>query len=474
MSRARPLGRRHVVAVALGLPLGAGVFALPRGVENLGGPATPIAYLVGTLALSAVATAYAVYLSSPLATRDGLLYLAVSRTWGSRRLGFLVAWPAVGAYAAILAALVAALGRSFAGVSPLSPTVAALTVLVAVVVVHALGPAVAARCQLLVTGPLLLALLVMAAVGLTAVAPDNFAPLFPTPTLRTNPLGAIRTTTVATLFGFVGFEAGAALSPAVRDPRRTTPRALLVGAVVAGLVAAVAATVALGVIPWTRLVFATAPFADAAASGLGVQTATLLGPGTLVATFGAALATAWLPTRTLRGLAETVPGLDRETPPGVPDPALAVTGALAGAVVALDAVGPALYLALPGVFIGYAALSLSVAVLPSLRPALSSRCRLSLPPAALAGVGLLGALVAGSVLAATLTRDPATSLGYTRFAPALAVVDGAVLVRDPLSSVVPALLLWELAGVVVLAVAADYRADRGVERPPLDTAYEDE
>jgi hypothetical protein len=46
-------------------------------------------------------------------------------------------------------------------------------------------------------------------------------------------------------------------------------------------------------------------------------------------------------------------------------------------------------------------------------------------------------------------------------------------VRDPLSTVLPALLLWELLGVAVLAVAADYRADRGVERPPLVAAYEE-
>lgn len=474
MSRARSLGARHAVAVTLGLPLGAGVFALPHGVENLGGPATPVAYLVGTLGVCAVATGYAVYLSSPLATHDGLLYTAVSRTWGSRRLGFLVAWPAVGAYAAVLAALVSALGRTVGRVTPLSPTVAALAVLAALVAVHALGPAVAARCQLWVTGPLLLGLLAMAVAGLTAVAPGNFVPLFPTPALRTRPLAALGTATVATLFGFVGFEAGTALSPVVRDPRRTAPRALFVGVVVAGFVAVVAAAVTLGVIPWPRLVFATAPFADAAASGLGVETATFLGLGTLLATLGAALATVWLPTRTLRGVAETVPGIDRETPPAVPDPALAVTGSLAGAVVALDAVGPALYLALPGIFVGYGALSLSVAALPYRRPALYRRCRLALPPAALAVVGLLGAFVAAVALARTLALDPAASLGFTRLAPALIVVDEAILVRDPLSTVVPATLLWELVGVAVLAVAADYRADRGVERPPLAAAYEDE
>ncbi|MEF8856548.1 MAG: amino acid permease [Haloplanus sp.] len=473
MSRDRPLGARHVVAVALGLPLGAGIFSLPHGVENLGGPATPVAYVVGTLAICAVATAYAVYLSSPLAERQGLVYAAVSRTWGSRRLGFLVAWPVLGAYVAVVAALVAALGRTLTGVLPLSSTAAALLVLVALVAVHALGPGVAGRLQFYIVGPLLAFLVVMALAALLAVAPGNFSPLFPTPTLRERPLAALGAATVATLFGFAGFDAGAAVSTATRAPRRTVPRALLVAVLLAGTVAVAAAFVALGVIPWPRLVFAAAPFADAAASGLGVETAPLLGLGTPLATVGAALATVWLPTRILRGFDEVVPGADRTTRPGLPDPALALTGLLAGAVVALDFVGQALYLSVAGIFVGYGALAASAAVLPLRRPSLYRRCRLRLPALALAAVGVVGVATAAVVLARVIALDPAASLGFTRWAPALVTVEEAVLVRDPLSTVVPAFLLWELVGVAVLAVAADYRADRGVERPPLAAAYEE-
>jgi amino acid transporter len=469
----RPLGVRHVVAVSLGLPLAAGVFALPHGVENLGGPATPVAYVAGTLAICAIAVAYAVYLSSPLADRDGIVYAAVSRTWGSRRLGFLVAWPTVGAYVAVLAVLAASLGEPLSSVIPLSPTPAALAVLAALVAVHALGPAAAGRIQLAVVGPLIVLLLGMVLAGLLAVAPGNFSPLFPTPPLRERPLFSLGAATVATLFGFVGFDAGAAVSTATRDPRRTVPRAVLVAVLLAGAVATAAAFVALGVIPWTRLVFAAAPFAAAAASGLGVEMAVLLVPGTLLATVAAALATVWLPTRTVSGFAEVVPGADRTTRPGLPDPALTLIGLLAGAVVFLDAVGTALYLSIAGVFVGYGGVAASAAVLPFVRPALYRRCRFRVPAPALAVVGVVGVATAAVVIARTLALDPAASLGLTRLEPALAVVDEAALVRDPLSTVLPALLLWELLGVAVLAVAADYRADRGVERPPLVAAYEE-
>jgi amino acid transporter len=467
----RPLGFRHALAVTLGLPLGAGVFAVPRGVENLGGPATPVAYLVGTLGICAIAVCHAAFLSSPLAERDGVVYPAVSRTWDSRPLGFLVAWPAVGAYVAVLAALAVALGRSLV---PAAPTAAALAVLAFVVAVHALGPAVAGRVQGWVVAALLVLFAGMVVAGLTAVAPGNFSPLLPTPTLRDRPLRSLGAATAATLVGFAGFEAGGALGSATRDPRRTVPRAVLAGTLIAGAVAAAGAFVALGVIPWSRLVFATAPFAEAAASGLGVAPPTLLGPGTALATLGAALATAWLPASTLRAADEVVPGLDRATRPGLPDPALASTGALAAGVVVLDAVGPALYLALAGIFLPHAVVALSAAALPAVRPALYRRCRLRPPPLAVAAVAVLGAAVAAAVVGRALAFDPATALGVARWGPALGVVPDTVLVRDPLATVVPALLLWELAGVAVLAVAADYRAARGVVRPPLEAAYDDE
>jgi N-glycosylase/DNA lyase len=61
----------HVVAFALplSLPFGAGAFALRGGVESLGGPVTPLTYLVGTLAARPVAVADAVSSSGPPADR---------------------------------------------------------------------------------------------------------------------------------------------------------------------------------------------------------------------------------------------------------------------------------------------------------------------------------------------------------------------------------------------------------------------
>ncbi|MFB6196171.1 MAG: APC family permease [Haloplanus sp.] len=477
MSSVRPLRGRHVVAVSLGLPLGAGVFYLPRGVENLAGPVTPVAYLLGAFALCPLAAAYAVFLSSPLAERDGLVYAAVSRTWGSRRLGFLSTWPAVGAYVALLALHVAALGRTlstFVGVAPDSATATAATLVVlgVVVAVHALGPSVAGRVQLGVVGLLTATLVGMGIAGLTKFVPWNFAPLLPTPTLRQRPLATLGAAATAALFGFVGFDAGAAASAATRDPRRTAPRAVFVGLLVAGAVATLAALITLGVIPWSRLLYAPAPFANAAASGLPVGAEAILVPGVALATAGAAFATVWLPARTIRGVADVVPGADRTTRPGVPDPALAVTGLLAAGVVAFDLVGYALYLALAGIVLQYGALAASALALPLVRPALYRRCSFRLPPAVLGTVGGLAVAVVAVALGRVFALDPVTSLGFSRWAPLLPAV-GDVLVRDPLSTVVPALLLWELVGVAVLAVAADYRADRGIEPPPLAAAYKE-
>ncbi|MFB6109084.1 MAG: APC family permease [Haloplanus sp.] len=468
----RALAGRHALAVTLGALLGAGVFFVPHRVENLGGPATPLSYLLATLAALSIAVCYATFLSSPLGERDGLPYLAVSRTAGSRAAGFLAVWPTLAAGVALLALAVDALGSTLAATLPLSPLVASFAVLAVVVAVHARGPVAAGRVQLLVTAPLVALLAGMALAGLTAVYPSNFDPLFPTPSLRTHPGRALGSAAVVALFGFFAFDAGAAVAPAVRDPRRTAPRALVTGVVVAGAVATVAAFVTLGVIPWSRLVYASAPFTDAAAPTLGVGTDRLLVPGSALATAGVAFALAWVPVRTFRGFADVLPAPSSTRALPVDASLVVVAGAVAGLLLA-DAVGYALYLSLAGLCVQYLAVCASAAALPFVRPALYRRCRFRPPAPALLAVSLVGVAAACLLAWRVVALDPVTTLGYSRWAPALSPASDAFLLVDPVRTVLPALVAWETLGVAVYVVAGDYRAARGVDVAPLAAAYEE-
>jgi amino acid transporter len=462
--RRRRLSTRHALAVVLGTLLGVGALYVPERVENLAGPATPIAFLVAIAGGIALSVGYAAFLSGPLGDAGGA-YRHLSRTWRSRALGFLLVWPKPAAYAAIVALLAQYLAAALP--IPASDRLVALAVLGALLVAHLAGPAVVGRLGLVVSGGFTLFLVGLLLAGLVEVVPGNFAPLLPTPSLRQRPVLSLGRATLVALFGFVGFEAVAGLTGAVRSPTETLPRALLSGVAAAGLLAAAMAFVTLGVIPWSRLMFAQAPFADAAAAGLDVDVGVLLRPGIVGSALAALVAFSWAPTRALTDLGEVVPPLAHTNRFGAPDVACVAVFGLAAALVFVDAVFVGLFLAVPGLLLLYAAHGLTTAALPVVNPDLYDASGFRPAPRLLAFAGLSAAGISGLMLWQALTLDPAVVLGYTRVGPAVAGVAGDRLVRGPMESAVPALVGWETLGVLVYVAARDYREEAGVELEPL-------
>jgi amino acid transporter len=461
----RQLSLPHALGVVAGALLGAGALYIPERVENLAGPATPVSFSVAGVGALALAVGYATFLSSPLGDDGAGAYLHLSRTWRSRAVGFFAVWPTPAAYAALLALLAQYLARLVPVAGPTDAV--ALGVLAGLLLVHLAGPAVMGRLGLLLSGAFVLFVGVLLVAGLTVVVPRNFVPLFPTPVLREQPVSSLGRGALVALFGFVGFEVVGALAGAVRSPRTTLPRALVGGVAGVGLLVTLMAFVTLGVVPWSRMVFASVPFVDAAASGLGVPGGTLATPGLVLATLAALVALSWAPTRALAGVGEVVPPLAHTNRFGTPDVACVAVFVLAGTLVALDAVSVGLFLVVPGLALLYVVHGLTVAALPLVNADLYAACAFRVPPRLLALCGLSGAGLAGLLLWQALTLDPAVVLGYTRVGPAVTGPTADPLVRSPMESAVPALVGWETLGLLVYVAARDYREEIGAELEPL-------
>jgi hypothetical protein len=193
----------------------------------------------------------------------------------------------------------------------------------------------------------------------------------------------------------------------------------------------------------------------------------LFRPGAVLGTAAALVAVSWAPTRTLADLGEVVPPLAHTNRFGVPDLATVVVFGAAAALVFADVVFVGLFLAVPGVLVAYVVHGVTVAALPALEPDLYAASELRPSPRLLAASGLVGGGLAGLLLLETLTRDPVVVLGYTRFAPAVTGAAADPLVRDPMESVIPALVGWETLGILVYVAARDYREEMGVELEPL-------
>jgi APA family basic amino acid/polyamine antiporter len=134
----------------------------------------------------------------------------------------------------------------------------------------------------------LLPLAMVAMLGWLWVHASNFAvPRLGTTVPETNAVAAVATLAALTMWSFIGLESATVPAESVRDPRRTIPRATLIGTVLTAVVYVLAVTAVQGIIPAAALAKSAAPFADAAARMFGPWAGQAVAAGAAIATFGA-------------------------------------------------------------------------------------------------------------------------------------------------------------------------------------------
>jgi APA family basic amino acid/polyamine antiporter len=90
-----------------------------------------------------------------------------------------------------------------------------------------------------------------------------------------------------TMFAYLGLESATVPAGDVRDPRRTIPRATVLGILVAALLYVLGTVVVLGVVPRDQLATSVAPFSDAARAMWGAWAADLVAVAVMVSSIGA-------------------------------------------------------------------------------------------------------------------------------------------------------------------------------------------
>jgi amino acid transporter len=100
-------------------------------------------------------------------------------------------------------------------------------------------------------------------------------------------LSALAATAPLTMFAFLGIESATVPAGDVIDPRRTIPRATVIGTLLAALIYILGTTVVMGVIPLETLAQSSAPFADAAGVMWGHWAAIVISLAAIISSLGA-------------------------------------------------------------------------------------------------------------------------------------------------------------------------------------------
>ncbi len=273
-------------SLVVGNMIGSGVFLLPASLAAYGGISI-IGWLVTSVGALLLALVFA-RLSSFMPAAGGP-YAYTRRGFGDFA-GFLVAWgywiSIWTSNAAISVAFVSYLTVFF----PALATNGALAATVAIATIWLLswinsaGVRNAAWVQLITTILKLVPLVVIATLGLLFFNVDHFRPFNVS---GGSNLSAVTATVALTLWAFLGLESATIPADDIRDPKRTIPRATILGTVVTALVYVLGTVAVMGIIPPEGLAASNAPYADAAREVWGSWAGYAVGAGAAISCFGA-------------------------------------------------------------------------------------------------------------------------------------------------------------------------------------------
>jgi basic amino acid/polyamine antiporter, APA family len=281
----RGLGLWMTTALVVGNMIGSGIFLLPSSLAKYGGIS-----IVGWLLTAAGAMLLAVVFArlGRAFPKTGGPYAYARRAFGDF-VGFLTAWGYWIAVwvgnAAIAVAFVGYLGYFWSDLKT-NRFLAAAVALAAIwllTFVNSAGVRQAGLMQAVTTVLKLVPLLALAAFGLFFIHPHNFTPFNAT---GGSGYGAITAVAALTLWSFIGVESATVPAGDVENPRRTIPRATLIGTAVTALVYVLGTIAVMGILPATKLGDSTAPFADAARDAFGGWSGPVVAFAAAVSAFG--------------------------------------------------------------------------------------------------------------------------------------------------------------------------------------------
>ncbi len=282
----RKIGLVITTSLVIGNMIGSGIFSLPASLARYGGIS-----IVGWLITGTGAMLLAIVFGrlSRMMPRTGGPFVYTKEGYGDF-IGFLVAW---GYWISVMIGN-AAIAVSFSGyMSVFFPALAGSGMGSALVAIGAIwlltflntrGVRSGGQVQLVTTILKIAPLLVISIVGIFYLDPGHFVPFNLS---EKSGSGAIASVITLTLWALLGMESATIPAENIKEPRKTIPRAILIGTSATVFIYLVGSISVMGLVSPHLLVNSSAPFADAASILWGDTGRYIVGFGAVMATFGA-------------------------------------------------------------------------------------------------------------------------------------------------------------------------------------------
>ncbi len=286
MKSPKSLGIWMLTALVVGNMIGSGVFLLPASLAHYG--TISIFSWVGT-ALGAMLLALVFAKLSTLFPKTGGPYIYCREGYGNF-IGFQVAynywiymWVGNAAIAVAFTGYLSTFWPALSTNNVLAFTVTAGAVW-SLTLINIIGVRCAGLFQLILTILKFVPLILMALIGLFFVKEENLS-LFNIS--NRSGLSSLSSGAMLTLWAFLGLESASIPADHVKNPKKTIPRATLLGTALTAIVYILSTIAIMGVIPVTELKDSVAPFADLASKIFGRWGKFAMGAAAVISCLGA-------------------------------------------------------------------------------------------------------------------------------------------------------------------------------------------
>ena len=261
MSIQKKMGFWSVTSLVAGSQIGTGIFLLPASMAVFGAAGLS-SWLITATGAMLLALVFARLCARIPKTGGPHTYIeaAFGRTAGffSAWTYWVISWLST---PMVVISIISYLSPLLGELHPVTNLMLEIAIVIFITALNLLGVRSAGRMEFVFTMLKLLPLIVVPLAGLFFMNKSHFIPFNPT---SDSVIHVMNAAALLTLWGFIGVESATTPADSVNDPKKTIPRAIIIGTLIVAAVYIFSSTVMMGVVPKEQLAGSKAPFADAA------------------------------------------------------------------------------------------------------------------------------------------------------------------------------------------------------------------
>ena len=291
------MGLFQLTMYGVGLTLGAGIYVLIGEASGFAGNAMWISFGLGAIVAMFAGLSYSEL--AVLFPKAAAEYVFVKNALKSEFVGFLVGWLTAITSMIVGATVALGFGGYFAQFFDVPIIVSAILLLAVLSLVNFIGIKQSAWMNTVFALVTIAGLGIIIFLGFTFEVGES-VDYFDSP----NGMTGIMLAFVLIFFAFIGFEDMANVAEEVKRPKKTLPRAIILSVLITVIIYLLVSLSSVRILHWEELSQSTAPLADVAAKGLGLEGGIALSIIALFATASTVLITLVAGARILYGMAK--------------------------------------------------------------------------------------------------------------------------------------------------------------------------